>query len=66
MAELKPCPFCGAVAFVDVYLDTEYVNVHHAPMCIVKPSTWTAAYGDELPLKFQIKAWNRRGAEDGN
>jgi hypothetical protein len=64
MNELKPCPFCGAGAFIDVFLDTEYVNVEHHSMCIIKPTTWTAAYADELPLKFQIKAWNRR-AEDG-
>ena len=63
-AELKPCPFCGAGAFVDVYMDTEYINVHHDPMCMVKPTTWVSAYGDGLPLKFQVKAWNRR-AEDG-
>ena len=64
MAELKPCPFCGGYAFVDVYMDTEYVNVMHDPMCFVKPTTWVAAYGDNLPLKFQMKAWNRR-SEDG-
>ena len=63
MVELKPCPFCGGHAFVDVFMDVEYVNVCHDSMCIVKPSTAISAI-EELPLKFQIKAWNRR-AEDG-
>lgn len=64
MAELKPCPFCGGRAFVDVFLDTEYVSVEHCAMCLVKPSTWTMAYADEVPLKIQIKAWNRRTEDD--
>lgn len=64
MAELKPCPFCGGVAFIDVFMDTEFVNVEHHPHCLAKPTTWVAAYGDEVPLKMQIKNWNWR-AEDG-
>ena len=63
MVELKPCPFCGGGAYVDVYMDTEYVDAEHKAMCIVKPTTWVSAYGDKLPLKFQIKAWNRRAGD---
>lgn len=64
MAELKPCLFCGGEAFVDVYMDTEYVNVEHHPMCFVKPTTWEAAWVENVPLRLQIKNWNWR-AEDG-
>ena len=64
MAELKPCPFCGGGAFVDVYMDTEYVNVDHHPQCLPRPTTWDAAWYGEVPLKIQIKNWNWR-AEDG-
>lgn len=64
MPELEHCPFCGRAAFIDVYMDTEYVNVEHNPMCLVKPNTWVAAYGDKVPLKTQINAWNWR-KEDG-
>ena len=64
MADLKPCPFCGERAFVDVYMDTEFITVEHDPMCIVKPTTWHMAYAYDLPLKFQIKAWNRREGKE--
>jgi hypothetical protein len=58
---LKPCPFCGGGAFVDVYMDMEFVNVIHEPTCFVCPTTWNIS---NAPLKMQIEVWNRR-ADNG-
>lgn len=61
---LKPCPFCGAKAYVDVLMDHEYVRCEHKKNCIVNPNTWLKS---DLSIRKQVNAWNRRkdGETDG-
>lgn len=55
---LKPCPFCGGIAYIDVFsTGTPYVSAHHTKKCKMHPDTWLLA---TEPLKKQIKAWNTR------
>ena len=62
MKELKPCPFCGGEAVIRVLFGNMYICPIHKPSCILEPDTWLKS---RLPIKKQIKAWNRR-AENGN
>ena len=55
--ELKPCPFCGGEAVIRVNMGNEYICPIHEKTCVIKPDTWLQA---DLPIKKQIKAWNRR------
>ncbi len=59
--ELKPCPFCGGEAEIREVLGKLYVHPIHKPHCIIKPDTWLQS---SLPIKKQIKAWNRRVGND--
>lgn len=59
MAELKPCPFCGAKAFIDVLCDREYVTCKHLNKCLIRPNTLDLASS----IRKQINAWNRRDGE---
>lgn len=61
MAELKPCPFCGAKAFVwrtnhQTYIQCELFDAttHGRHLIQVSGDTDTKA----------IEAWNRRAGED--
>ena len=56
--KLKPCPFCGGKAFIDVYEDREYVNANHNNNCVVRPSTWMLSA--MFSIRKQVNAWNRR------
>ena len=55
--ELKPCPFCGGEAVIRVNMGNEYIRPIHKKTCVIKPDTWLQS---SLPIKKQIKAWNRR------
>lgn len=55
--KLKPCPFCGGEAEIAVLMGTRYINANHKRNCIIKPDTWLQS---TMPIKKQIKAWNRR------
>ena len=54
---LKPCPFCGAEAYIDGFMDQKYVRCDHKKNCIVNPST---LLNRDLSIRRQIDAWNRR------
>ena len=61
MTELKPCPFCGGKAWIDVYSDFEFIRCDHEIGCRVCPDTWEIK--KFVPIKKQIEAWNRREGE---
>ena len=55
---LKPCPYCGGSAYIEVFpTGTPYISAHHAEKCEMKPDTFLKS---ALSLKKQIKAWNQR------
>ena len=64
-AKLKPCPFCGGKAYIDVFMNHEYVACNHRKNCLLEPdfsidfNSWS--------IRKQINAWNRRkdGEADG-
>ena len=58
---MKPCPFCNAKAFIDIYMDREYVSAKHKKGCI-KPDTWHLAKNG-YSVRRQITLWNRRDGE---
>lgn len=60
--ELKPCPFCGGKAVIDIQMGSIYVTALHKRNCVSRPDTWLHA---SKSLNFQIKLWNRR-ADNGN
>lgn len=55
--DLKPCPFCGGSAYIDILMGDVYVTAHHTNRCLMKPDTWLLS---GKPLRKQIKAWNMR------
>ena len=57
MDKLKPCPFCGGEAVIATDLGKKYIQPMHRKKCIVRPDTWLQS---SMPIKKQIKAWNRR------
>jgi hypothetical protein len=57
MMELKPCPFCGGEAVIRVLMGKEYISPIHSKNCVMKTNTWLQS---SLPIKKQIKVWNRR------
>jgi hypothetical protein len=61
MPKLKPCPFCGGEAVIRVLMGKEYIRPMHKKNCVMEIDTWL---NSSLPIKKQIKAWNRR-SEDG-
>lgn len=60
LPDLKPCPYCGGTAYVDILMGKQYINAHHAKRCLVKPETWLIS---NEPLTKQIRAWNMRTKE---
>lgn len=61
MSELKPCPFCGGEAVIREQMGNLYIRPIHKRSCIMRPDTWLLS---SMPLKNQIKAWNRRVEND--
>lgn len=59
--KLKPCPFCGGESVIREGSGNLYIRPIHKSNCIVKPDTWLVS---DLPLKKQIKEWNRRVNEN--
>ena len=59
--KLKPCPFCGAEAYIDGFMDHQYIRCYHKKNCIVNPNTWLKS---DLSIRKQINAWNRRKGGD--
>lgn len=57
MKLIKPCPFCGGIAYVDVLMDKEYIQCQHKKNCIIKPDTWLVSH--DMSIRKQINAWNR-------
>lgn len=57
LPKIKECPYCGGHAFIDIQMDTPYINAYHAKKCLMKPDTWLIS---SEPLTKQIKAWNMR------
>lgn len=55
---LKPCPYCGGSAYIEIFsTGTPYISAHHKKNCQLKPDTWLMS---SKTLKKQIKAWNMR------
>lgn len=55
--ELKPCPFCGGESVIRILMGKECIRPIHKKSCVIKPDTWLQS---SLPIRTQIKAWNRR------
>ena len=59
MTELKPCPFCGSVAYLEKNGDTYSVKAFHTDKCYL--------YGVKAPRTFikeaTVNRWNRRSNE---
>ena len=59
--KLKPCPFCGGKAVIDIRMGNKFVTAIHKRNCLSKPDTWLHS---SKPLNIQIKLWNRRADND--
>lgn len=56
--KLESCPFCGGTAYISVTpFNHPHIDCHHNKKCKMRPDTWLLS---ALPLKKQIKVWNRR------
>lgn len=55
--DLKPCPYCGGSAYIDILMNHQYIKAHHSKKCLMKPDTW---FMSSEPLSKQVKAWNMR------
>lgn len=60
-SDLKPCPFCGRLAYIADLRYGQYVTCKHADFCRVRPDTHPFS---GAKIEEQIEAWNRR-ADDG-
>lgn len=58
--DLKPCPYCGGTAYIDILMGTPHIRAHHKKNCCMKPDTWLLA---SEPMSKQTKAWNMRPKE---
>ena len=56
--ELKPCPFCGGEAGVEICGDGYYVTCQ-SHKCLISPLT-----GDYETEAAAIVAWNRRAGDE--
>lgn len=57
LPDLKPCPYCGGSAYIDVLMGKQFLSAHHSKKCLMRPDTWLLS---SESLKKQIKAWNMR------
>ena len=57
LPDLKPCPYCGGHAYIDISFGKPHVMAHHTKKCLIRPDTWLIS---NESLSKQIKAWNRR------
>ena len=55
--ELKPCPFCGKRAYINIINGSFFIDCFHTKECLVRPSTWLSS---DKSIKKQIKKWNKR------
>lgn len=37
--ELKPCPFCGKRAYINIINGSFFIDCFHTKECLVRPST---------------------------
>ena len=57
---LKPCPFCGAEAFVRCRMNNYWVSAYHDRSCVLRDEKFgypPIVFGSEAGA---VKAWNRR------
>jgi len=62
--ELKPCPFCGAEAFVRCRMNKYWVSACHDSSCVLCDEMFgypPIVFGSEAGA---VKAWNRRADHD--
>ena len=59
MDELKPCPFCGGKAYLDLYILPKYEYVIRCNVCSLEFGLYLGRNKEEA-----IEAWNRR-ADNG-
>lgn len=57
---LRPCPYCGGMAYVSEQMNRRYIDCNHAKNCLIKPNTWLIS---SEKINNQIKAWNIRAGE---
>lgn len=55
--KLKPCPFCGGDAHIDVFCNREYIRCNHKKNCVFEPN---GEFLDDVSIRKQVNAWNRR------
>ena len=59
MEQLKPCPFCGSKARVNIFGNEYQISCDNC-CCDVLPNTWLYFTEEEV-----IEAWNTRRGEIG-
>lgn len=57
ITNLAPCPFCGGESVISFLFERPYITPIHTKRCKIKCDTWLISH---LPIKKQIKHWNRR------
>lgn len=60
LPNLKPCPYCGGSAYIDIFMGHQVIRAHHKKNCLMSPDTWLMS---SQPLRKQTKAWNMRPKE---
>ena len=63
MAELKPCPFCGGLAFLEPYKARKgYEATIQCEQCLCSMSTITYDEEEEA-VEAVTEAWNKRAGD---